>query len=203
MVGGTGLYIKAFCEGLDVIPSIPDDIRSNILNQYKEHGISFLQQQLQQEDLQFWKVAEQQNPQRLMRALEVLHTTGKSILYYQNKTTVKRPFNIIKICLQLPRNSLYERINLRVDNMMAEGLLEEAKRFLPYENLNALQTVGYKELFDFLNGKTTLQTAIDFIKQNTRHYAKRQLTWFKKDNQMNWFEPEEFDKIINLIKDKI
>ena len=203
MVGGTGLYIKAFCEGLDSIPAIPDAVRNNIINQYNEQGIQFLQNELRQKDVAYWQQAEQQNPQRLMRALEVLEATGKSILFYQNKATVKRPFNIIKICLQLPRETLYERINLRVDEMMKEDLLKEVKNLLPYQNLNALQTVGYKELFDFLNGKTSLPTAVDLIKQNTRHYAKRQQTWFKKDDQMKPFAPDEWDEILNYVKDKI
>ena len=203
LVGGTGLYIKGFCEGLDSIPSVPDDVRNNIVNQYKEQGIQFLQTELQQKDFAYWQGAEQQNPQRLMRALEVLQATGNSILFYQNKTTAKRPFNILKICLQLPRETLYERINLRVDEMMKEGLLNEVKNLLPYQNLNALQTVGYKELFDFLNGKTSQPTAVDLIKQNTRHYAKRQQTWFKKDNQMMTFAPDEFDAIVKYVKENI
>ena len=200
MVGGTGLYIKAFCEGLDSIPSIPDDVRNNIINQYNKQGILFLQTQLQQKDPAFWQTAEQQNPQRLMRALEVLYATGNSILFYQNKSVAERPFNIIKIGLVLPREVLYERINLRVNEMMQEGLLDEVKSLLPYQHLNALQTVGYKELFDYLNGKTDLQTAVDLIKQNTRHYAKRQLTWFKKDEQIKWFAPDEIYEIVNYIK---
>ena len=203
MVGGTGLYIKAFCEGLDSIPAIPDAVRNNIINQYNEQGIQFLQTELRQRDFAYWQGAEQQNPQRLMRALEVLQATGNSILFYQNKTTAKRPFNILKICLQLPRETLYERINLRVDEMMKEGLLNEVKNLLPYQNLNALQTVGYKELFDFLNGKTSQPTAVDLIKQNTRHYAKRQQTWFKKDNQMMTFAPDEFDAIVKYVKENI
>ena len=203
LAGGTGLYIKAFCEGLDAIPEIPDAIRNNIIYQYEREGISFLQNELQQKDPAFWQTAEQQNPQRLMRALEVLQATGNSILFYQNKTTAKRPFNILKICLQLPRELLYKRINLRVDEMMKEGLLNEVKNLLPYQNINALQTVGYKELFDFLNAKTSLPTAVDLIKQNTRHYAKRQLTWFKKDDQMKPFAPDEWDEILNYVKDKI
>ncbi len=201
LVGGTGLYIKAFCEGLDAIPAAPVDVRENILHQYKKKGIAFLQNELQQKDPLFWKGAEQQNPQRLMRALEVLYATGNSILFYQNKNSVQRPFNIIKIGLGLPRNILYERINLRVDDMIKDGLLDEVKSLLPYQSLNALQTVGYKEWFDFFNDKTSLQKAVDLIKQNTRHYAKRQLTWFKRDDNIKWFSPEESDGIINYIKE--
>ena len=203
LVGGTGLYIKAFCEGFDAIPAIPDTIRNDILNRYKKEGISFLQHELAQKDAAYWQGAEQQNPQRLLRALEVLYVTGNSILFYQNKTVAQRPFNIIKIGLQLGREMLYNNINVRVDDMMQQGLLEEVKSLLPYQNLNALQTVGYKELFLFLNDKITLQQAVDLIKQNTRHYAKRQITWFTKDKDMSWFLPDEFDKIINYVKDKV
>ncbi len=149
VVGGTGLYIKAFCEGLDDIPTVPDDVRNHVINQYKNGGISFLQNELQQKDAAYWQVAERHNPQRLMRALEVLYATGNSILFYQNQTPVERPFNIIKIGLELKRNVLYDRINLRVDEMMGEGLLEEVEGLVLHQKLNALQTVGYKELFDY------------------------------------------------------
>ncbi len=203
VVGGTGLYIKAFCEGLDDIPTVPDDVRAYIINEYKREGISFLQNELKQKDNAYWQIAEQQNPQRLMRALEVLYATGNSILFYQNKTPIERTFNIIKIGLELPREWLYERINLRVDEMMKEGLLEEVKGLVLYQKLNALQTVGYKELFDCVNHKTDLQTAINLIKQNTRHYAKRQMTWFKNDEQIQWFAPDEVDMMIGYIKQKI
>ncbi len=199
MVGGTGLYIKAFCEGLDAIPSIPNDVRSAVVDLYKQQGISFLQTTLQQKDPAYWKVAEQQNPQRLMRALEVLYATGNSILFYQTKAVTKRPFHIIKIGLQLPREALYERINLRTDEMIKEGLLDEVESLSSYQTFNALQTVGYKELFDYLNNKTDLQTAIDLIKQNTRHYAKRQMTWFKKDDDMKWFAPDEENAILSYL----
>ncbi|MBE7174236.1 MAG: tRNA (adenosine(37)-N6)-dimethylallyltransferase MiaA [Williamsia sp.] len=202
MVGGTGLYIKAFCEGLDEIPAISTTIRADIIKQYEEEGIVFLQNELQQKDPKYWQTAEQQNPQRLMRALEVFYATGNSILFYQNKTSVERPFNIIKIGLDLPREILYQRINLRVDEMIREGLLEEVKSLLPYQNLNALQTVGYKELFDFLNGKTDLPRAIDLIKQNTRHYAKRQMTWFKKDKETTWFAPQNLEAILSFINNR-
>jgi tRNA dimethylallyltransferase len=203
MVGGTGLYIKAFCEGLDAIPSVPDNVRINIKNQYESEGILFLQNELQQKDPLFWQQAEQQNPQRLMRALEVLYATGNSILFYQNKaSSANRPFNIIKIGLELPRQTLYNRINLRVDDMMNEGLLDEVKSLLPHQHLNALQTVGYKELFDCLDNKISLEKAVDLIKQNTRHYAKRQMTWFKKDKNITWFSPGDEAAMVNFLKEK-
>ncbi len=200
LTGGTGLYIQAFCEGLDEIPFVPEEIRRQVADRYASEGISFLQNELRQKDALFWKQAEQHNPQRLMRALEVLYATGYSILSYRKKAIVKRPFNIIKIGLELPREMLYERINNRVNDMMQQGLLDEVKSLQAYQNLNALQTVGYKELFDYINNKTSLEQAIHLIKQNTRHYAKRQLTWFKKDTQIKWFAPDEFDAVMKFIK---
>ena len=203
MAGGTGLYIKAFCEGLDEMPAIPAEIRQQIIAGYEEQGIGFLQAELAQKDPQFWQTAEQQNPQRLMRALEVLYATGKSITTYRNNTPVKRPFNVIKIGLELPREVLYQQINQRVDEMIEEGLTEEVKGLLPYQHLNALQTVGYKEMFDYLNNYVSLQKAIGNIKQNTRHYAKRQMTWFKKDVRFKWFAPGHYDTIVRAIEDAI
>lgn len=202
MVGGTGLYIKAFCEGMDAIPAVPVHIRDGIIKRYEEEGISFLQKELQHHDLHYWQTAEQQNPQRLMRALEVLRATGNSILFYQNKSVVQRPFNIIKIGLELSREVLYRRINFRLDEMLKEGLLNEVQSLLPYQHLNALQTVGYKELFNFINGKTDLPKAVDLIKQNTRHYAKRQMTWFKKDKTVVWFAPDESEAILSFINNQ-
>jgi tRNA dimethylallyltransferase len=192
MVGGTGLYIKAFCEGIDEIPAIDKSIRQQVIDLYEAHGIKYLQNELAQKDAQFWKTAEQQNPQRLMRALEVLLSTGKSIRTFQKGKQEERPFNIIKIGLELPREQLYNQINMRVDHMIEQGLLEEVKTLLPDKNLNALQTVGYREIFGYLDGKINLGQAIDNIKTNTRHYAKRQLTWFKKDAAIEWVNPHHY-----------
>lgn len=190
-VGGTGLYIKAFCEGIDSIPQTPADIRQQLTGEYQAKGLDWLQNEVQQKDLAFWKVAEQQNPHRLLRALEVLQSSGKSITTFRTGAEANRPFNIIKIGLELPRNILNERINQRVDQMMADGLLEEVKKLLPLHHLNALQTVGYRELFDHLNGLFTLPQAIERIKINTRQYAKRQMTWFKKDADITWFSADD------------
>jgi tRNA dimethylallyltransferase len=187
MVGGTGLYVKAFCEGIDIMPTIPTIIRTNIINQYQENGLSWLQNELETKDPLFWATAEQQNPQRLMRALEVFETTGKSINDYRSNTAVERPFNIVKIGLEMPREQLVKNINLRVDAMMQAGLLNEVKNLQTVQHLNALQTVGYKELFAYLKGDCDLATAINQIKINTRQYAKRQMTWFKKDIDIYWF----------------
>ncbi|MBX2931322.1 MAG: tRNA (adenosine(37)-N6)-dimethylallyltransferase MiaA [Chitinophagaceae bacterium] len=199
MVGGTGLYIKAFCEGLDLIPDIPKNIRDVLITQYNEKGLEWLQQQVKGKDAAFWKIAEQQNPQRLMRALEVITFTGKSITTFRKGTQLQRPFNIVKIGLELEREELYDSINKRVDVMMQNGLLDEVKQLLPYEQLNALQSVGYKELFDYLHNKYSLQEAINEIKKNTRHYAKRQLTWFKKDDTIQWFQPQQTKEILQFI----
>ena len=186
MVGGTGLYIKAFCEGIDSMPTIPAAIREQIIAQYNQFGLSWLQETVAAKDPLFWESAEQQNPQRLMRALEVFETTGTSINAFKSKSIIKRPFNIIKIGLKLPREQLVDNINNRVKQMMANGLLDEVKNLHQQQHLNALQTVGYKELFTYLNANCNLPQAINQIKINTRQYAKRQMTWFKKDTLINW-----------------
>ena len=190
MVGGTGLYIRAFCEGMDAIPSIPEAIRNEISQVYAQQGLSWLQQQVQQLDPQFYREGEIQNPRRLMRALEVFKATGKSILSFRKGVAADRPFQTIKFALNLPREQLHRNINQRVEGMMEAGLLAEVESLVPYQHLNALQTVGYKELFDYLNGQCTLADAVTDIKTNTRQYAKRQLTWFRKDTTYNWITPE-------------
>jgi len=186
MVGGTGLYIKAFCEGIDEIPTIKEEVRQTIITNYNNSGIEWLQQQIKENDQQYFIKGEILNPQRMMRALEVKMSTGKSIVEFQTKQKQKRNFNIIKVGLEMPREVLYDRINKRVDVMMENGLLDEVKNLLSFKDLNALQTVGYSELFKYLSGETTLQVAVDAIKQNSRRYAKRQMTWFKKDEDIKW-----------------
>ncbi len=181
MVGGTGLYIKAFTEGLDDIPGIDGKVRKIIAEKYKENGFDWLHNEIKKNDTLFFEKGEMQNPQRMLRALEVKLSTGKSILSYHSPKTSTRDFDIKNILLELPREQLYENINARVDQMMENGLLTEAKSLYPYKHLNALQTVGYKELFDYLDGKVSLEKALEEIKKNTRHYAKRQMTWFKKN----------------------
>ncbi|HTI07737.1 MAG TPA: tRNA (adenosine(37)-N6)-dimethylallyltransferase MiaA [Puia sp.] len=192
MVGGTGLYIKAFCEGLDEIPSIRPGIREQVLALYVASGIEGLQHQVKSEDPAFYTEGEIHNPQRLMRALEVVRSTGQSILSFRNRPKQQRPFRIKKIGLHLPKEGLHQRIHDRVDQMMDQGLLEEVKSLLPYKEVNALQTVGYRELFDYLDGKCSLSQAVDEIKKNTRHYAKRQMTWFRKDPSIQWVDAREF-----------
>ena len=196
MAGGTGLYIKAFCEGMDEMPAVPVHLRDKIISTYKSKGIEWLQNEVKEKDPLYFASGEILNPQRLMRALEIKLFTGQSIREYQQQKPVQRDFNIIKIGIELSREELYHNINRRVDEMMDNGLLDEVKGLLPFRNLNALQTVGYAELFAYLEGKTSLDKAADFIKQNTRHYAKRQLTWFKKDQSIKWFLPVQSKNII-------
>ncbi len=189
MVGGTGLYIKAFCEGIDPMPVIPDKVRQEIIAGYKDKGLIWLQKELEQKDPVFWAVAERQNPQRLMRALEVLYATGNSIMQFRTAKKKERHFRIVKIGLELPKETLHERIHARVDQMMEAGLLEEVRSLTPFRSLPALQTVGYRELFDYLDGKYSLAEAISQIKTNTRQYAKRQMTWFARDPEIRWINP--------------
>ena len=200
LTGGTGLYIKAFCEGLDEIPAIYEKVREDIIQDYNKKGLPFLQESIKKYDQVFYKSGDIQNPQRMIRALEVVLSTGKPISSYQSKQKKQRDFDIIKICLQLPREELYDRINQRVDQMFEAGLLEEVARLTSFKKYNALQTVGYKELFDHLDQKITLVQATELIKQHTRQYAKRQLTWFKKDMEYKYCEPakEEVLKLIDV-----
>jgi tRNA dimethylallyltransferase len=188
MVGGTGLYIKAFSEGMDEMPTIAPAIRDQVVKDYEQNGLSWLQQQLQLLDPNFWMQSEQQNPQRLMRALEFKLSTGDSILNYRKAEKKQRPFKIIKIGLELPRETLNQRINQRVDKMVEEGLIPEAKALVPFQNNNALQTVGYQELFAHFKGEVSEAMAVEQIKQHTRQYAKRQMTWFKKETSITWMD---------------
>jgi len=193
MVGGTGLYIKAFCEGLDLIPAIDPAIREDIIKQYEKLGLRWLQKEVSVKDPRYWAKGEQQNPQRLMRALEVVLGTGASIISFQNKNKVTRPFNIVKVGLELPRAQLYEKINQRVLTMVDNGLEQEVRNLAPHFHLNALQTVGYSEWMPYFEGEILKEKVIENIQQNTRHYAKRQMTWFKKDPDIIWHSPNEIN----------
>lgn len=180
MVGGTGLYIKAFSEGLDEIPEVNNNVRDEIIEQYKINGFDWLNNEIKLHDPVFYSKGEMKNPQRMLRALEVKLSTGKSILDFHSGKKETRDFEIKNILLELPRQQLYDNISHRVDKMMDDGLLNEVKSLFPFRHLNALQTVGYKELFDYFEGKISLENAIEEIKKNTRHYAKRQMTWFRR-----------------------
>lgn len=200
--GGTGLYIKALCEGLDEMPSVPPELAAGLEREYREKGLEWLQQSVQEEDPAFYVGgADVQNPMRLLRALGFVRATGSSILAYRSATRKERPFRIVKTALDLPRELLYERINRRTGVMMEQGLLEEVKALFPYRHLKNLQTVGYTELFDYLEGHCSLDEAVDKIRQHTRNYAKRQLTWFRKDPEFHWFradDPDVVDKVFSL-----
>ena len=200
MVGGTGLYIKAFCEGLDLIPAIDAEIRENIIAQYEKLGMRWLQKEVSVKDPQYWEKGEQKNPQRLMRALEVMLGTGSSIISFQNKKAVERPFKMVKIGLELDREELYQRINDRVLNMIELGLENEVKSLEAYAHLNALQTVGYSEWKDYFEQKISKEKVIENIQQNTRHYAKRQMTWFKRDPAITWFNASTVEPKQVLLK---
>ena len=200
LAGGTGLYVKAFCEGLDEIPAVQEDIRKSIVAKYEEAGMPWLQKEIEQRDPAFYKTGEIQNPQRMMRALEVLLSTGHSILSFRKGVKATRAFRIIKIGLEISKEELRGHINTRVDNMIAAGLANEVKNLLPDKNLNALQTVGYAELFEFEDGKIRFEKAVEKIKTNTRQYAKRQMTWFKKDKEITWFNPASTEQIIRFLE---
>ena len=193
MVGGTGLYIKAFCEGLDMIPDIDPAIRAHIIAQYDKLGLRWLQKEVSVKDPLYWEKGEQQNPQRLMRALEVILGTGASILSFQTKNKITRPFEIVKIGLELPREQLYDRINQRVLTMVESGLEQEVSALAPQYHLNALQTVGYSEWLPYFEGSNSKEKVIENIQQNTRHYAKRQMTWFKKDPEITWHQSDQIN----------
>lgn len=191
LVGGSGLYIKAVCDGFDNIPVADKGIRERLNLELEEKGLAYLQEKLKIADPDYFDEVDINNPQRVIRALEVFESTGNPFSSYRVANTNTRPFNIIKIALNMPRELLYDRINQRVDKMVEEGLLDEVRSLIPYRQFNALNTVGYSEIFDYLDGKIELDTAIEKIKQNTRRFAKRQLTWFRKDKDFHWFEANE------------
>lgn len=203
MVGGSGLYIDAICKGLDVLPQTEIKIREQLNLQLADEGIESIKLRLSQCDPEYYEKVDQFNPQRMIRGLEFFLSTGQKLSSFQTNTIKKRPFHIIKIGLNTDRSQLYERINLRVDQMMEQGLLEEVKGLSEFRGQNALNTVGYSELFDHLEGKCNLKEAIDKIKQNTRRFAKRQLTWFRRDDSIYWFEPGQTDTIISFLETKI
>lgn len=199
--GGTGLYIKALCEGLDTMPAVSEEIVRDVNNEYETRGLQWLQHAVMEEDPDFYKEGEIKNPARLLRALIFKRSVGESIINYRTGEKKKRDFRIVRVGLELPREVLYERINMRVDKMMADGLLDEVRNLYSLRHLKNLQTVGYSELFEHIEGLYTLQEAVDKIKQNTRHYAKRQMTWFRKDKEMHWLQaddPQVVDKILVL-----
>lgn len=201
MTGGSGLYIDAVVKGIDDLPAIDKDIRNKFLNLLEDKGLTHLQKMVKEIDPDYYQSADINNSKRLLKALEIQEMTGKPYSTFRTNAVKKRSFNIVQIGLQMDRELLYERINKRVDIMLADGLIEEAKTFYPFKDLNALNTVGYKELYGHFDGLYDLDEAIRLIKRNSRRYAKRQITWFKRDTSIKWFHPSQEDEILQSIKE--
>lgn len=202
LCGGSGLYIKAFLDGLDEIPEVPEDIRTTIQTEYAEKGMPWLQQAVSQADPDWYRSADTSNHRRLLRALEVFRTSGKPLSAFQSGTRKTHPFSIIRLALDIPRQELGERIDRRVDAMVAEGLFAEAEGLFPQRHLPALQTVGYREIFGWMEGKWGREEAIGLIKQHTRQYAKRQLTWFRRDEAIRWFDASRPEEILSHLRER-
>ncbi len=201
LAGGSMMYIDAVCNGIDDIPTVDDETRATMKRRLAEEGLEALCEELQRLDPEHYSIVDRHNPRRVVHALEICHATGRTYTSFRTNTRRERPFRIKKIGLNMPRELLYKRINTRVDQMMADGLLDEARRLLPQRGLNALNTVGYKEMFSYLDGTWTLDEAVERMKGNTRRYARKQLTWFKKDTQIKWFTPDDKEHIIRYIQD--
>lgn len=197
--GGSMMYIDAVCNGIDDIPTVREDIREEMKRRYKEEGLEALCEELKQLDPEHYAIVDRQNYRRVIHALEICHQTGKTYTSFRTQQKKERPFHIIKIGLNRDREELYQRINQRVDQMMADGLLDEVKGLVEKRHTNALNTVGYKELFDYLDGRWPLEEAVERIKGNTRRYARKQLTWYKRDEDMRWFHPDDIQDILNYI----
>jgi len=203
MVGGSGLYLDAVTKGLDELPDTDKSIREELNLLFETEGLEPIQSRLAAVDPEYYAKADQSNPQRLIRGLEFFLSTGKKVSSFLTNSKKERPFDMIKLGLNTDRAVLYDRINHRVDLMVQEGLLAEVKSLLPYKDLNALKTVGYAELFDYLDGVISYDQAIDKIKQNTRRFAKRQLTWFRRDPEIHWFEPGQPDAVIAYLENRL
>ena len=199
--GGSGLYINALLQGFDDLPTGAEPLRDEITKNYKDKGLSYLQERVQELDPDYYALVDKQNPQRLMRAIEVCMSSGKTYSSFRSGKGSQLNCRIVKIGLDLAREELYSRIDTRMDKMIANGLFEEAKALYPFKEKNALQTVGYQEIFDFIDGKYDKEEAIRLLKRNSRRYAKRQMTWFRRDNEINWFKPEQFEQILNVVID--
>ena len=199
MSGGSMMYIDAVCNGIDDIPTVDTQIRQRLKERYEQEGLESIIQELRQLDPEYYIIVDKKNHKRVIHALEICLSTGKAYSSFRHNVRKTRPFQIIKIGLTRNREELYSRIDQRVDEMISNGLLKEAANMYPQRNLNALNTVGYKELFDYIDGKTDLQEAIFKIKSNTHKYCRKQLTWFKRDPEIKWFTPENVEEIINYI----
>ncbi len=199
LTGGSMLYIDTICNGIDDIPTVDPEIRDEVISWYEENGIEALRQRLQEIDPEYYMIVDRNNPKRMIHAVEIHQMTGMPFTSFRKKTIKERPFQIIKIGINQDRKILYDRINARVLRMMDAGLLEEAKAVYCFRNLNSLNTVGYKELFSYFDGTCSLDEAIDLIQRNTRKYARKQLTWFRHDQQIKWFEPDQTQEIIDYV----
>ena len=202
LTGGSMMYIDAVCNGIDDIPTIDENTRETMKRRLATEGLPALVEELKQLDPEHWNIVDRNNPRRVVHALEICHMTGKTYTSFRKNEKKKRPFNTIKIGLTLPREVLYNRINARVIDMINNGFVEEAKKVYPLRGLNSLNTVGYKELFDYFDGNISLDDAIFKIQSNTRRYARKQLTWYKKDENMKWFEPNNVEEILKYIGTK-
>ncbi len=203
MTGGSGLFADAIVNGLDDMPEVAPEIRQQIIEEYAKKGLQFLQEEVAKNDPEYFEIVDQKNPQRLMRAMEIWRATGKKFSSFRVKSKKQRPFKVIKIGLERDREELYSRIDFRMDQMIAGGLFDEAHVLFGKRHLNALQTVGYSEIFGFLEGKYDRDEAIRLLKRNSRRYAKRQMTWFKKDGAISWFSPEKQEEILLFIQAQI
>ena len=201
-VGGSGLYVDALCYGFDELPTADEELRATLTARLASEGLESLVEELHKLDPEYWEVVDRSNPARVMRALEVCLASGKPYSAQRSGKRSERPFRMVRIGVDMPRDVLYDRINRRVDMMMEAGLVAEARAVWPHKHLNALQTVGYKELFDYFEGNCTLDEAVELIKRNSRRYAKRQLTWFRRHEQTHWLSPTEIDKAIEIIQNK-
>jgi len=199
LLGGSGMYVDAVCKGIDDLPEIDMDIRNMLIEKHEKEGIESLRFELKKLDPNYYAIADLKNPKRLLKALEITMMTGQPYSVFRKKKIKKRNFDTIKIGLNIERKDLYKRIEQRVDKMIASGLVEEAKQIYQYRNLNSLNTVGYKELFPYFDGEYPLERAVELIKRNSRRYAKRQLSWFNRDKEINWFKPDEKEKIYNFV----
>ena len=203
MCGGSMMYVDAVCNGIDLIPDPDMEVRNRLWQQFENEGIEPLRQQLLQLDPDYYKICDLNNHKRIIKALEVSIQTGKPYSSFRTGNKKKRSFSIIKIGVNYPREILHQRINQRVDKMIGEGLLDEARSLYSLKHLNSLNTVGYRELFDFFDNKTSLETAVELIKRNTRRYARKQISWFNGDQDLTWFQPDKVDDIINYCKSKL
>lgn len=197
--GGSMMYIDAVCQGIDDIPTVDPDVRSKMRKRLEEEGLEPLLAELKEKDPQYYDIVDRKNHKRVVHALEIIHTSGQPYTSFRSRTQKERPFRIVKVGLRRERQELFDRINRRVDQMMDEGFLDEARALLPYRNENALNTVGYKELFRYLDGEWPLDMAVDRIKKNTRVYAKKQMTWFQRDPDIHWFHPSDETGIMTFI----